>query len=142
MAEVFVLLLGEIDLSVGYNAACGAVITLWMLAPPNPAPWWLAVICGLAFSAAFAGVEAVIITWLRLPSFVVTLAGYLGGLGLLLALIDMAAPNAGGTIQLNSNLLNDIEGGGDEPGRELGRDDRGRRARCRLHGDPGCSPAG
>src|SRR5215475_2220283 len=27
MAEVFVLLLGEIDLSVGYNAALGAVIT-------------------------------------------------------------------------------------------------------------------
>ena len=110
MAEVFVLLLGEIDLSVGYNAACGAVITLWMLSPPGPAPWWLAVICGLAFCAAFTGVEAVIITWLRLPSFVVTLAGYLGGYGLLLALINMAAPNSGGTIQLNSNVLNDIEG--------------------------------
>jgi D-xylose transport system permease protein len=115
MAEVFVLLLGEIDLSVGYNAACGAVITLWMLTPPHPAPWWLAVICGLAFSAAFAGVEAVIITWLRLPSFVVTLAGYLGGFGLLLALINMAAPNSGGTIQLTSNVLNDIEGGAMNP---------------------------
>jgi D-xylose transport system permease protein len=115
MAEVFVLLLGEIDLSVGYNAACGAVITLWMLTPPGPAPWWLAVICGLAFSAAFTAVEAVIITWLRLPSFVVTLAGYLGGFGLLLALINMAAPNSGGTIQLNSNVLNDIEGGAMSP---------------------------
>src|ERR1035437_4139130 len=29
MAEVFVLLLGEIDLSVGYNAGIGAVVTLW-----------------------------------------------------------------------------------------------------------------
>ena len=28
MAEVFVLLLGEIDLSVGYSGAVGAVITL------------------------------------------------------------------------------------------------------------------
>ncbi|MGI9004733.1 MAG: sugar ABC transporter permease [Streptosporangiaceae bacterium] len=115
MAEVFVLLLGEIDLSVGYNAACGATIMLWMLTPPHPAPWWLAVICGLAFSAAFAGVEAVIITSLRLPSFVVTLAGYLGGLGLLLALINLAAPNSGGTLQLNSNVLNDIEGGAMSP---------------------------
>ena len=115
MAEVFVLLLGEIDLSVGYNAACGAVITLWMLAPPSPAPWWLAVICGLAFSAGFTGIEAVLITWLRLPSFVVTLAGYLGGFGLLLELIHLAAPNSGGTIQLNSNVLNDIEGGAMSP---------------------------
>src|SRR6266566_2886606 len=89
MAEVFVLLLGEIDLSVGYNAALGAVITLWMLS--SNLPLWLAVVAGLAFSAAFAGLEGVIITRLRLPSFVVTLAGYLGGFGLLLALIDMAA---------------------------------------------------
>ena len=32
MAEVFVLLLGEIDLAAGYTAACGAVIALWMVA--------------------------------------------------------------------------------------------------------------
>jgi D-xylose transport system permease protein len=115
MAEVFVLLLGEIDLSVGYNAALGATITLWMLAPPHPAPWWLAVICGLAFSATYAGIEGVIITRLNLPSFVVTLAGYLGGFGLLLALINTAAPNSGGTIQLESDVLNAIEGGAMSP---------------------------
>ena len=37
MAEVFVLLLGEIDLSIGYTSAIGAVFTLWLLEPPNPA---------------------------------------------------------------------------------------------------------
>jgi D-xylose transport system permease protein len=111
MAEVFVLLLGEIDLSVGYNAALGAVVTLWILSGAHPPPWWVGVIGGLAFSAAYAGLEGLIITWLRLPSFVVTLAGYLGGLGLLLAFIDMAAPNAGGTIRLTSSVLNAIEGG-------------------------------
>ncbi len=115
MAEVFVLLLGEIDLSVGYNAALGATITLWALSGSSPLPWWVAVLAGLAFSAVYAGAEAVIITWLRLPSFVVTLAGYLGGFGLLLALIDMAAPNSGGTIRLNSNVLYDIEGGAMSP---------------------------
>jgi hypothetical protein len=56
MAEVFVLLLGEIDLSLGYNAALGAVITLWMLSAGLPL--WLAVPTGLAFSAAFAGSRA------------------------------------------------------------------------------------
>jgi len=115
MAEVFVLLLGEIDLSVGYNGACGAVITLWMLSGAHPFPWWLAVVCGLAFSGAYSGIEGVLITWLRLPSFVVTLAGYLGGLGLLLALIDLAAPGSGGTIRLTNNVLNDIEGGAMSP---------------------------
>src|SRR5215468_8540931 len=115
MAEVFVLLLGEIDLSVGYNGACGAMITLWMLSGAHPFPWWLAVVCGLAFSGAYSGIEGVLITWLRLPSFVVTLAGYLGGLGLLLALIDLAAPGSGGTIRLTNNVLNDIEGGAMSP---------------------------
>ncbi|HEX6933006.1 MAG TPA: ABC transporter permease [Streptosporangiaceae bacterium] len=115
MAEVFVLLLGEIDLSVGYNAVNGAVITLWILSGTNPPPWWVGVLAGLAFCAAYAGIEAVLITWLRLPSFVVTLAGYLGGFGLLLALIDMAAPGSGGTIRLTSSVLNAIEGGSMSP---------------------------
>ena len=37
MAEIFVLLLGDIDLAAGYTAACGAVIALWMLAARRPA---------------------------------------------------------------------------------------------------------
>jgi D-xylose transport system permease protein len=115
MAEVFVLLLGEIDLSVGYNAALGATVTLWILSGTHPLPLWLAVVAGLAFSAAFAGLEAVIITRLNLPSFVVTLAGYLGGFGLLLAIIDIAAPGSGGTIRLNNSILLDIEGGSLSP---------------------------
>jgi len=113
MSEVFVLLLGEIDLSVGYNAALGAVIVLWMLS--SGLPLWLAVITGLAFSAAYSGLEGIIITRLRLPSFVVTLAGYLGGFGLLLALIDLAAPGSGGTIRLSNNVLSAIEGGSMSP---------------------------
>ena len=43
MAEVFVLLLGEIDLSIGFSWVIGAVFTAWLLVPPNPAPWPLAV---------------------------------------------------------------------------------------------------
>jgi D-xylose transport system permease protein len=57
----------------------------------------------------------VIITWLRLPSFVVTLAGQLAGLGLLLSIINIAAPGSGGTIRLYSNVLNDIENGAMSP---------------------------
>ena len=72
MAEVFVLLLGEIDLSIGYSSAIGATFTAWLLVPPNPAPWPLAVLAGLAFPAVYGLVQGVIITWLRLPSFVVS----------------------------------------------------------------------
>jgi D-xylose transport system permease protein len=110
MAEVFVLLLGEIDLAAGYTAACGAVIALWMLAAGNP--WWLAVIAALAATAAYGALQGVIITRLRLPSFVVTLAGYLGLSGLLLFLIASAGKyGLGGVINLNSNVINDIENG-------------------------------
>jgi D-xylose transport system permease protein len=115
MAEVFVLLLGEIDLSIGYNAGLGAVITLWILSVNHPPPWWVAVLAGLAVCSAYAGIQAVIITRLRLPSFVVTLAGSLGGFGLLLYLIEVAAPGSGGTIRLNSNILSDVEGGSITP---------------------------
>ena len=115
MAEVFVLLLGDIDLSSGYNAALGAVVMAWMLSLSHPLPWWLAVAAGLAFSAAFACVEGIIITRLNLPSFVVTLAGYLGGFGLLLFLIDQASPGSGGTIRVDNNIISNIEGGSLSP---------------------------
>jgi D-xylose transport system permease protein len=115
MAEVFVLLLGEIDLSIGYSSVIGAVFTAWLLVPPNPAPWPLAVLAGLAFPVVYGLIQGVIITWLRLPSFVVTLAGQLAGLGILLEVINTAAPGSGGTIRLYNNVLIDIEGGAMSP---------------------------
>ena len=115
MAEVFVLLLGEIDLSIGYTSVIGAVFTCWLLVPPNPAPWPLAVLAGLAFPAAFGAIQGVLVTRLRLPSFVVTLAGLLFAQGFLLYIINEAAPSSGGTIRLYSNVLSDIEGGAMSP---------------------------
>jgi D-xylose transport system permease protein len=115
MAEVFVLLLGEIDLSIGYTSAVGATFTCWLLLPPNPAPWPLAVLVGLAVPAIFSGIEGLITTRLRLPSFVVTLAGQLLALGLLLEVMDTAAPNGGGSIRLYNNVLTDIYSGSLSP---------------------------
>jgi len=62
MAEVFVLLLGEIDLSIGFSSVIGGVFTCWLLVPPNPAPWPLAVLVGLAFPALYSGIPGVIVT--------------------------------------------------------------------------------
>jgi D-xylose transport system permease protein len=115
MAEVFVLLLGEIDLSIGYTSAVGATFTCWLLLPPNPAPWPLAVLVGLAVPAIFSGIEGFIVTRLRLPSFVVTLAGQLLALGLLLEVMDAAAPSGGGSIRLYNNVLVNIYAGSLSP---------------------------
>src|SRR5579862_7692897 len=109
MAEIFVLLLGDIDLAAGYTAACAAVITLWMLALGDP--WWVAVIVGLLAAAAYGALQGTITARLGLPSFVVTLAGQLGLSGLLLYLVDQAGSlGTGGVITLHSTVINAIEG--------------------------------
>src|ERR1700689_5604972 len=38
MAQAFVLLLGEVDLSIGFNAPGGAAATFWMFAAKDPFP--------------------------------------------------------------------------------------------------------
>jgi D-xylose transport system permease protein len=112
MAQVFVLLLGEIDLSVGFNGACGATVTFWALATHHPWPTWLAIIVGLAVCAAFAAIQGLIVVALRIPSFVVTLAGYLGLSGILLWLFEKSGSvGLGGVISdsgFKSSFINDL----------------------------------
>ena len=110
MAEIFVLLLGDIDLAAGYTAAIGAVIALWMLALGDP--WWASVLVALVVTAGYGALQGIITAKLRLPSFVVTLAGQLGLSGLLLYLIDKTGSiGVGGVISLHNSIINDIEGG-------------------------------
>jgi len=85
MAEGFALVLGEIDLSVGFVGACGAAITVQLVQPLTTKwPWALAILAGLLFCALFGGIQGTLITRLRLPSFIVTLGGYLIANGLFL----------------------------------------------------------
>jgi D-xylose transport system permease protein len=85
MAEGFALVLGEIDLSVGFVGACGAAITVQLVQPLTTRwPWALAILAGLLFCALFGGIQGTLITRLRLPSFIVTLGGYLIANGLFL----------------------------------------------------------
>jgi D-xylose transport system permease protein len=110
MAEIFVLLLGDIDLAAGYTAACGAVVALWMMAVGDP--WWAAVLVALAVTAAYGALQGIITAKLGLPSFVVTLAGQLGLSGLLLYLINATGSvGVGGVINLHNSIINDIENG-------------------------------
>jgi D-xylose transport system permease protein len=114
MAEVFVLLLGEIDLAAGFTAACGAVIALYLFA--KGWPWWAGVLVTLVATGGYGALQGYIITRLRLPSFVVTLAGFLGLSGLLLFLVNATGKiGNGGIINLQSNVINDIEEGALNP---------------------------
>lgn len=112
MAEVWVLLLGEIDLSVGFNAGVGAVATLWAV---FTLPWWIAIIIGLAVTAFFGLIWGVLITSLGLPSFVVTLAGLLGLEGFLQVLVARTGHGAGGSITNPSNIIYDLTAGNLSP---------------------------
>src|SRR3954471_4415487 len=78
MAEVFVLLLGEIDLSAGYVAGLGGVVMAELIKPTTHWPLVLAILVALAVTAAIGALHGTLITRLGLPSFVVTLAGLLG----------------------------------------------------------------
>jgi D-xylose transport system permease protein len=109
MAQVFVLLLGEIDLSVGFNMAVGATITIWMVSVSHPFPTWLAILAGLAVSTVIAAIEGAIVAFLRIPSFVVTLAGLLTLSGVLLWLYEQTGNvGLGGVIQLHNSFINGI----------------------------------
>ena len=88
MAETFALLLGEIDLSVGFVGASGAVITVQLVQPATTHwPWWAAILAGLAFCAVVGALQGTIIARMGIPSFIVTLAGFLIFNGVMLILL-------------------------------------------------------
>jgi D-xylose transport system permease protein len=111
MAEVFVLLLGEIDLSIGYSGAVGAAIMTILAAPPINDGWVIAIGAGVLATAAIGFLQAQIITRLRLPSFVVTLAGLLFWEGFLIWIINNQNPQNGGSIGItNPTIFNIVNG--------------------------------
>jgi D-xylose transport system permease protein len=88
MGIVFVLLLGEIDLSVGFVSGVGGVITALLLTPDgNELPTPLVIAIVLVSGIAIGTFHALLITKIGIPSFVVTLAGLLAWNGVVLLLI-------------------------------------------------------
>ncbi len=99
MGLVFVLLLGEIDLSAGYSAGTGAAV-MGIVLTRQEQPWYLAVLAGLATGALIGLCIGLLVSRLGIPSFVVTLAAFLGLQGVLLKLIG-----EGGTISVRDETL-------------------------------------
>ena len=111
LAEVFVLLLGEIDLSIGYSGAVGAAIMTILAAPPINDGWVIAIGAGVIATAAIGFIQGQIITRLRLPSFIVTLSGLLFWEGFLIWIINNQNPNNGGSIRITDNVIFNIVNG-------------------------------
>ncbi|HYK52768.1 MAG TPA: hypothetical protein VEV38_04495, partial [Candidatus Eremiobacteraceae bacterium] len=76
LGVVFVLLVGEIDLSVGYLTLLGATI-LGLLVQTHQWPAVAAIGATLAACAALGLAQGILVAYARMPSFVVTLAGFL-----------------------------------------------------------------
>jgi D-xylose transport system permease protein len=111
MAELYALILSEIDLSVGYVGAVGAALALALMGTPQDWPWWAAVIVGLGACAAIGVLQGTLITRLRIPSFVVTLAGLLGWQGVMIAIFNTDKGAVGGVITISNNVITDLVSG-------------------------------
>jgi len=86
MGLIFVLLLGEIDLSAGFaSGVCGAVMAI--LLTNHGMAWYVAIPAALVTGVVIGLVLGVLIAKVGIPSFVVTLAAFLGFQGLLLVLL-------------------------------------------------------
>ncbi len=99
MGLIFVLLLGEIDLSAGVAGGASATITALMLIDYDWT-WWTATLAGLAVGAVIGLAIGSLVAFLGIPSFVVTLAFFLG-----LQAVPLKLIGAGGSLRFNDEVL-------------------------------------
>lgn len=103
MGLVFVLLLGEIDLSAGYaSGVCGAVLVL--LVTDHGWSWYTALGMSILVGASLGTFIGILVSRLGIPSFVVTLAAFLAFQGILLLLAG-----EGGTIPIADETILAVE---------------------------------
>ena len=99
MGLVLVLLLGDIDLSAGVAGGVAACVMGLMIAKHDQ-PWYVAVLAGLVTGAVIGLVIGLLVAKLGIPSFVVTLAFFLGLQGVTLKLIG-----EGGSVRVNDPVI-------------------------------------
>lgn len=99
MGLVFVLLLGEIDLSAGVAGGASATITALAIVDSGW-PWWAATLAGIAVGALIGLAIGMLVALLGIPSFVVTLAFFLA-----LQAVPQKLIGAGGSIRFNDEVL-------------------------------------
>jgi len=103
MGLVFVLLLGEIDLSAGYAAGVsGAVLVI--LITNHQVAWYIAFPISIVVGGLLGFILGSLVARIGIPSFVVTLAAFLAFQGLLLLLAG-----EGGTIRIEDKTILAVE---------------------------------
>ncbi|MEU4644996.1 ABC transporter permease [Micromonospora sp. NPDC023814] len=87
MGLVFVLLLGEIDLSAGFaSGVCAAILANVVTVLGHP--WYVAVLAAIVTGVVIGTVLGFLVAKIGIPSFVVTLAGFLAFQGIVLMLME------------------------------------------------------
>ncbi|SFC72756.1 D-xylose transport system permease protein [Nocardioides terrae] len=99
MGLVFVLLIGEIDLSAGVAGGVSAAI-VGLAMTDHGQPWWVAALAGIAAGAVIGVAIGLLVANLGIPSFVVTLAFFLALQGVNLKLIGQ-----GGSIGIDDDVI-------------------------------------
>ncbi|MEO5853067.1 MAG: ABC transporter permease [Nocardioides sp.] len=99
MGLVFVLLLGEIDLSAGFTGGVSAAFTSLAIVDHGQS-WWVAVLVGMVVGCAIGFVIGLLVAYLGVPSFVVSLAFFLALQGVSLKLIG-----AGGSVPVRDEVI-------------------------------------
>lgn len=99
MGLIFVLLLGEIDLSAGVAGGASATITALALIDHNWT-WWAATLAGIAVGALIGLAIGSLVAFLGIPSFVVTLAFFLG-----LQAVPLRLIGSGGSLRYDDPVL-------------------------------------
>jgi D-xylose transport system permease protein len=102
---VFVLLIGEIDLSVGYVSGLASVVVVEMQLPGSghAYPGLIAMALAILTGAVIGAIQGSAIAFIGVPSFVVTLAGLLIAQGLIIKTIS-----AQGALLIQDKQINDV----------------------------------
>jgi D-xylose transport system permease protein len=134
IAEIFALLLGEIDLSVGLVMGLSSVVVAELVQPTGAnLPWWVAIILTLIASCAVGALQGTLVARLRMPSFIVTLGGLLILEGVAIIVLGGSLVGIGNAQYKNELVLYDIFWGIAQHDGQLDPAGRGRRRhRCRA----------
>ncbi|MDQ6936783.1 MAG: ABC transporter permease [Actinomycetota bacterium] len=106
MGLVFVLLLGEIDLSAGYAAGVCAAVMVRVMVGYN-APWPVSIGLALLTGLVIGVVIGLMRAKLRIPSFVVTLAFFLAFQGVALYILNNGKGQQG-NVSITDGLVNGL----------------------------------
>ena len=116
IAEIFALLLGEIDLSVGLVMGLGSVVVAELVQPTGANwPWWAAIIVTLLACCAVGAIQGTLVARLRMPSFIVTLGGLLILEGVAIIVLGGALVGIGNSQYKNELVLYNIFWGAFNP---------------------------